>query len=83
MDKYKVDHLKGGFVAGSGVAEELMRQLFNEFPSMKYFTQGYGQTECSPVITISDGKDPFEKKSQTVGRAFAHTELKIINTENG
>jgi len=43
----------------------------------------YGQTETSPGVTMTTTKDPLERRVSTVGRAFPHTELKIIDAKTG
>ena len=36
----------------------------------------YGQTETSPVVTMSDAGDSIEVRVKTVGRAMPQTEIK-------
>src|ERR1035438_3363532 len=43
----------------------------------------YGQTESSPVITMSRVDDPIERRVSTVGAACPNTEVKIVHPENG
>jgi len=43
----------------------------------------YGQTESSPVITMSCVDDPLEKRVATVGCACANTEVRIVNPASG
>jgi fatty-acyl-CoA synthase len=43
----------------------------------------YGQTETSPVVTMSDADDPIEIRVSTVGRAMPQTEISIISTVTG
>jgi fatty-acyl-CoA synthase len=40
---------------------------------------GYGQTESSPVITLSSVDDSVERRVSTVGQACANTEVKIVS----
>jgi fatty-acyl-CoA synthase len=42
-------------------------------------TVGYGQTESSPVITMSAVDDSLERRVSTVGQACANTEVKIVS----
>ncbi|CDW82735.1 amp-binding domain protein [Stylonychia lemnae] len=81
-DKYDISHLRTGFISGSGVPEALMDKIRDVF-NIQQMTQGYGQTECSPVVTQSEANDKHEKKSKTVGRATPHVEVKIVNPETG
>jgi fatty-acyl-CoA synthase len=39
----------------------------------------YGQTEASPVITMSCVEDPFDLRVTTIGRPLANTEVQIID----
>ena len=43
----------------------------------------YGQTETSPGVTMTTTKDPLERRVTTIGRAFPHTELKIVDPKTG
>jgi fatty-acyl-CoA synthase len=43
----------------------------------------YGQTESSPVVTMSDAADPIDIRVNTVGRAMPQTEIKIVSTTSG
>jgi len=42
----------------------------------------YGQTEASPVITMSRVGDPLELRVSTIGAALANTEVQIIDPES-
>ena len=42
----------------------------------------YGQTETSPVVTMSDAGDSLEIRVNTVGRAMPQTEIKIASTRH-
>jgi len=43
----------------------------------------YGQTETSPVVTMSDADDPIEIRVNTVGRAMPQTEIRISSPASG
>ena len=43
----------------------------------------FGQTETSPVITLTLPDDPIERKVATVGIPLPHTEVKIIHPVSG
>ena len=43
----------------------------------------YGQTETSPVVTMSDADDSIEIRVKTVGRAMPQTEIQIVSTVTG
>ena len=43
------------------------------------FTIGYGQTESTPVVTMSSPDDRVEVRVSTVGKALPCTEMKIVS----
>ena len=47
------------------------------------FTIVFGQTECSPVASMTRPDDSFEDKSGTLGGPMPNVEVKIIDTETG
>lgn len=53
--KYNLSSLRSGFVAGSLCPEALMQKMCDVFA--KEITCGYGQTECSPVVTLCKHND--------------------------
>jgi fatty-acyl-CoA synthase len=58
-----------------------MRQCITEM-NMKQVTIAYGMTETSPIITQTSIHDSVERRVMTVGRAFPHTEVKIVDSNN-
>ncbi len=74
--------LRSGVMAGAPCPIEVMKRVVNEMhcPEM---TIMYGQTESSPVITMSSVDDSLERRVATVGRACANTEIKIAQPETG
>ncbi len=65
-------------LAGSGgsmVPPELVRRVTERF-GCKYVTV-YGQTEASPLITVTWANGHFEDVCNTVGQAMPHTEVSI------
>ena len=79
FSQYDLSSLRTGVMAGSTCPEELMRKVHAVF-HMNEVVIGYGQTECSPINHITDIDSPIEKQVKTVGRAMAHTEVKIIDS---
>ena len=47
------------------------------------FTIVYGQTECSPVATMTFPDDSIDDKAHTIGRALAHVEMKVADPLDG
>lgn len=75
---YDLSSLRTGVMAGSTCPEEVMRKV-QTLMHMKEVVIGYGQTECSPINNVTETDSPLEKQVTTVGRALAHTEVKIID----
>jgi len=46
-------------------------------------TIGYGQTESSPVVTMSELDDPLELRVSTIGKALPCTEIRIASLIDG
>lgn len=75
---YDLSSLRTGVMAGSTCPEQVMRKV-HSLMHMKEVVIGYGQTECSPINNVTETDSPLEKQVSTVGRALAHTEVKIID----
>jgi fatty-acyl-CoA synthase len=74
--------LRTGVMAGAPCPIEIMKRVVGEMhcPEM---TIMYGQTEASPVITMSMADDSLERRVATVGRACRNTEVKIVSSVTG
>ena len=73
---YDVSSLRTGVIAGSTCPVELMKRLISEM-DLNGIVIAYGQTECSPVDTMTEMDDPFEMRVSTVGRPHTNWEIKI------
>ena len=82
FDKYNLKSLRTGIMAGSPCPIEVMKQV-NTKMNMNEIVIVYGQTETSPGVTMTTTRDPVERRVSTVGRAFPHTELKIVDSKTG
>lgn len=60
---------------GSMVSPELIRRIKERFGCK--FTNGYGMTETSPLLTGTRDTDPMEKQSETIGQPFAQLDMSI------
>lgn len=80
--RFDTSCLRTGIMAGSPCPVELMKRVVSEMhcPEM---TIAYGQTEASPAVTQSMSDDPFEVRTDTVGRAMPCTEVKIVDPDTG
>jgi fatty-acyl-CoA synthase len=63
-------------MAGAPCPIEVMKRVVNEM-HCREITIAYGQTESSPVVTMSSADDPLEVRVSTVGAAMPETEVKI------
>lgn len=78
---YDLRCLRTGIIAGSTCPIELMRRLIDDM-DLTEIVIGYGQTECSPINTMTAIDDSLEARVTTVGVAHTNWEQKIIS-ENG
>ncbi|HEX6896753.1 MAG TPA: AMP-binding protein [Bryobacteraceae bacterium] len=78
FSRFDFGSLRTGVMAGAPCPIEVMKRVVNEMhcPEM---TIMYGQTESSPVITMSGVDDSLERRVSTVGKACANTEVKIVS----
>ena len=79
--KYKYDTLRTGIMAGSPCPTEYMKAV-SEKMHMTDVVIVYGQTETSPGVTMTTTEDPIERRVSTVGKAFPHVEIKIIDPQS-
>ena len=66
---------------GSTVPGPLVERL--EAETGAAFTIVFGQTECSPVASMTSRHDSVEDKTSTLGSPMPHTEVRIIDPETG
>ena len=82
FSKFDFSSLRTGIMAGSVCPVQTMRQV-TEKMYMKQITSVYGLTESSPGMTQSDVDDSYHYRVETVGRAFPHVEVEVLNPETG
>jgi fatty-acyl-CoA synthase len=75
---FDLSSLRTGLMAGAPCPTEIMKRVVSEM-HCSGMTVGYGQTESSPVITMSAVHDSLERRVSTVGQACANTEVKIVS----
>jgi fatty-acyl-CoA synthase len=66
---------------GSLVPAPMVRRLQEQLGAP--FTIVFGQTECSPVASMTQPSDTIEDKAGTIGPPMPHTEVKVINPDTG
>ncbi|WMJ22299.1 AMP-binding protein [Paludicola sp. MB14-C6] len=80
--KFKFPKLRTGIMAGSPCPIKVMQQVINDM-GMHEITIAFGQTEASPVCTMTTTDDSIEHRVSTVGKAMPHVECKIVDVETG
>ncbi len=80
--KYDLSSLRTGIMAGSTCPMEVMRQVIDRM-HMRDIVITYGQTECSPGMTMSRTDDPVERRVSTVGRLLPNCEGKVVDPDTG
>jgi fatty-acyl-CoA synthase len=79
---YDLTSLRTGMMSGAPCPIELMKRVLNEM-HIGELVIAYGQTETSPVVTMSDAGDSIEVRVNTVGRAMPQTEIQVVSTVTG
>lgn len=82
FDRFNLDSLRTGMMAGSPCPIEVMRQVIERM-GCREMTVGYGLTEAAPVITLTRADDNIERRVSTVGTPFPYVEVKIVDPESG
>lgn len=77
---YDTTSLRTGMMSGAPCPVELMKRVLGEM-HCRELVIAFGQTETSPVVTMSDAADSLEIRVNTVGRAMPQTEIKIAALE--
>jgi fatty-acyl-CoA synthase len=81
FSSYNLTSLRTGMMSGAPCPVELMKRVLGEM-HIGELVIAYGQTETSPVVTMSDADDSIEVRVKTVGRAMPQTEIKIASLDN-
>lgn len=79
---YDLSTLRTGMMAGAPCPVEVMKRVIGEMHCPE-LTIGYGQTESTPVVTMSSPEDPVELRVSTIGKALPCTEMKIVSVLDG
>ena len=80
--EFDLSSLRTGIMAGAPCPVEVMRRVVTDMHCSE-MTIAYGQTESSPVVTMSSPDDDIEMRVSTVGRAMPETEIKIVAPDSG
>jgi fatty-acyl-CoA synthase len=82
FSKFDLTSLRTGVMAGAPCPIETMKQVVSQM-HCREITIAYGQTESSPVITMSRTSDSIEHRVNTVGAPLPNTEVKIVSPTSG
>ncbi len=77
---YDTTSLRTGMMSGAPCPVELMKRVLEEM-HIRELVIAYGQSETSPVTTMSDAADSIEVRVKTVGRAMPQTGIRIVSVE--
>jgi fatty-acyl-CoA synthase len=78
FSRFDFTSLRTGVMAGAPCPIEVMNKIVNDMHCSQ-MTIMYGQTECSPIITMARVDDSVERRVSTVGCTCPETEIKIIS----
>ena len=79
---YDLTSLRTGMMSGAPCPVELMKRVLEEMHCGELVI-AYGQTETSPVVTMSDAGDSIDVRVKTVGRTMPQTEIQIAHAASG
>lgn len=80
--KFNFSSLRTGIMAGSNCPIHVMEQVIAKM-NMTEITICYGLTEASPVMTQTRKHDDIRVRTETVGCALPHLEIKVIDLDTG
>ncbi len=79
---YDLHTLRTGIMAGAPCPIDTMREVISKM-GMTEFVIAFGQTESSPVTTMTRIEDDLEHRVATVGRVMPMQEIKVIDPVSG
>ncbi|MFQ5678574.1 MAG: AMP-binding protein [Gemmatimonadota bacterium] len=81
-DRFRVESLRTGMMAGAVCPPSLMRRLIDRW-GVREMAVGYGLTETSPAVTITPRSDPPEERCGTVGVELPGVEVRLVDPDTG
>ncbi len=82
FDRYDLSSLRTGIMAGAPCPVEAMNQVRTKMHCAEIVI-AFGQTESSPVMTMTRRDDPVDVRVSTVGRLLPDIEGKIVDPAGG
>ena len=80
FSRFDLTSLRTGVMAGAPCPVEVMKQVVSDMHCHEMII-GYGLTETSPLVTMSEVDDDLDRRVATVGKAVPCTELKVVDVE--
>ena len=81
FSKYNISSLRIVQTSGSSTSSAKLQKIA-EVLNLESLLIGYGQTECSPLITTVLYNDDIKTVTETVGIPFPHEEVRIWDLKN-
>jgi fatty-acyl-CoA synthase len=82
FEKYDMSSLRTGIMAGAPCPVEAMNRVIKDMYCSEIVI-AFGQTESSPVMTMTRRNDPVDLRVSTVGTLFDGVEGKVVDPETG
>ncbi len=82
FSRYDLSSLRTGIMAGAPCPVEVMKRVVAQM-NMSEVAICYGMTETSPVSTMTRVDDDLARRTETVGRAMPHIEVKVVDPVTG
>jgi fatty-acyl-CoA synthase len=82
FSRFDLTSLRTGIMAGAPCPVEVMKRVVNQMHCHE-MTIAYGQTETSPLITMSPVNASVELRCSTVGCTFPATEVRVVDPASG
>jgi fatty-acyl-CoA synthase len=80
--RFDLTSLRTGIMSGAPCPLPLMEKVVSRM-GISEICIGYGQTEASPIITLTSVDDPIEVRVGTVGHPIAGLEVKLVDSVSG
>lgn len=80
--KFRFPKLRSAIVGGSLCPRSLTLDMMGKM-GITEIANAFGQTEVSPVATMTAIDDSLEKQTTTVGKALPYVETKVVDPETG
>jgi fatty-acyl-CoA synthase len=79
---FDLKSLRTGIMSGAPCPPPLMEKVVR-LMGIREICIGYGQTEASPIITLTSVDDPIEVRTGTVGHPIPGLEVKLVDPASG